>query len=185
MTIWYTGIGSRNTPPGVLELMVQTAERLADLGYGLRSGAAQGADSAFEEGCDRKGGAKEIYLPFKGFQSHRSLCYPPSQEALGLAARYHPNWMHLSGTARALMARNMHQVLGADLNTPSRFILCWTPDGCQSLLERSSSTGGTGQAIALASDRSIPVFNLARQDMEQRIHNFLAHSTPKRGIYGC
>ena len=27
------------------------------------------------------------------------------------------------------MARNVHQVLGADLKTPVKMIICWTPDG--------------------------------------------------------
>ena len=47
----YTGIGSRNTPKEVLELMKTIGKYLGCLGYELRSGGADGADSAFESGC--------------------------------------------------------------------------------------------------------------------------------------
>lgn len=49
----YTGIGSRSTPPEVLERLRDLAAALAREGYELRSGAADGADMACEEGCDR------------------------------------------------------------------------------------------------------------------------------------
>ncbi|NYZ25158.1 hypothetical protein HND93_36125, partial [Azospirillum sp. ROY-1-1-2] len=63
----YAGIGSRETPPAVLEVMAAVGERLAQLGWVLRSGGAVGADQAFERGCDRVGGRKEIFLPWPGF----------------------------------------------------------------------------------------------------------------------
>lgn len=47
----YAGIGSRNTPEPVLALMQRCATRLEVLGYTLRSGGANGADSSFEAGC--------------------------------------------------------------------------------------------------------------------------------------
>ena len=67
--MFYTGIGSRDTPDEVLRWFKIYADVLAELGFTLRSGAAPGADAAFEEGCDRVDGKKEIYLPWKGFQN--------------------------------------------------------------------------------------------------------------------
>ena len=46
---YYTGIGSRETPKDIMQLMSKLAYKLASEGYILRSGAAQGADTAFEE----------------------------------------------------------------------------------------------------------------------------------------
>jgi hypothetical protein len=60
----YAGIGSRETPADVMALMGRVAARLEVLGWTLRSGAAQGADQAFEAGVSSK---KEIFLPWKGF----------------------------------------------------------------------------------------------------------------------
>ncbi len=59
------------------------------------------------------------------------------------------------------MARNSHQVLGADLKSPVDFVICWTPDGCETERQRVWETGGTGQAIALADRWGVPVVNLA------------------------
>jgi len=47
--------------------MRRCATRLELLGYTLRSGGANGADTAFEEGCCRK----ELYLPWPGFNGRR------------------------------------------------------------------------------------------------------------------
>lgn len=43
---YYAGIGSRETPTRVLQLMIKAAQRLAQRGYTLRSGGADGADAA-------------------------------------------------------------------------------------------------------------------------------------------
>lgn len=56
----YAGIGSRSTPDDVIDKMHVLGEHFAHKGWLLRSGAADGADSAFEHGCDNGGGEKEI-----------------------------------------------------------------------------------------------------------------------------
>lgn len=48
---YYAGIGSRNTPADILDLMTHLARRLDSRGYTLRSGGADGADAAFERGA--------------------------------------------------------------------------------------------------------------------------------------
>lgn len=156
----FAGIGSRSTPDPVLQVMRKVAHRLSELGYTLLSGGAAGADSAFEEGCFNR---KEIYLPWPGFRhlQGRHCVTLPSAEAFRVAEAIHPAWKRLNDTAQALMARNSHQVLGADLRSPVDFVVCWTPDGCESEATRSRTTGGTGQAIALADRWRITGVNLA------------------------
>lgn len=168
---FYAGIGSRQTPLPVLALMSAAAVRLAATGWTLRSGGADGADLAFEQGAGN--GPKEIYLPWQGFNGNSSLLYDIDDAAFELAAQYHPNWSRLKSSVRRLIARNSYQVLGRDLATPVRFVLCWTPDGIISAQGRTEASGGTGQAIAIAADRGIPVFNLARPEHEARIRAFL------------
>lgn len=150
---FYTGIGSRETPQKMLDFMIETAILLDWDGYTLRSGGAEGADSAFAQGATESGHyPPEIYLPWKGFNGNTSPLLP-SPEAFELAAKYHPAWNRCRRGARALHARNCHQVLGKDLKTPSEFVVCWTPDG--------SGSGGTGQAIRIAKAHKIPVYDLA------------------------
>ncbi|MBG6083066.1 hypothetical protein IWX58_004816 [Rubrivivax gelatinosus] len=150
-----------------MEVMRRVASRLAARGFILRSGAADGADTAFEQGA----GAKEIYLPWKGFNGSRSALYdlPSKPYAAQLAGTIHPRWSALKPAVKDLHCRNCWQVLGADLATPSEFVICWTPDGAQTWQERGRQTGGTGTAIALAASRGIPVINLKRPDAIERL----------------
>lgn len=173
MSKFYTGIGSRNTPPDVLSNMKLLAVRLADKGYVLRSGAALGADSAFETGCDEATGMKDIFLPWRGFNDNPSQLYDQHPDCFKIAGELHYAWKHLKPSVHKLTARNVHQVLGQDLHTPSDFVVCWTPDGCTSIEQYTGKTGGTGLAIALASVNNIPVFNLNRKGSYESLVEFI------------
>ena len=172
--MFYTGIGSRQTPTPVLKWMRIYGEVLAKLGLTLRSGAAPGADTAFEEGCDRVNGPKEIYLPWKGFAKHQSSLYEISDEVMEVAGDiYGESFKYIKRPVKLLMARDCQQVTGVTLDSPSKFVLCWTPDGCSSRNERQRKTGGTGQAIAYGSSLGIPIFNLGREGKEEEFLQFL------------
>ena len=149
----YTGIGSRQTPFDILKVMKQLSAYLQGKGYTLRSGGASGADSAFESGITDNT-MKEIYLPWKGFENNKSSLYEISPGAFILAEHYHPAWEHLSPAAKKFHARNVYQVLGLDLQTPTDFVICWTKDG--------DLKGGTAQALRIALDKKIPIFNLGK-----------------------
>lgn len=148
----YTGVGSRRTPPAVLAQMQRVAAELAREGFVLRSGAAPGADQAFEMGAD---GHKQIFIPWSGFEGRAitDAVYLPSDAARAAAPHFHPAWGKLTRGAQALHARNLHQVLGPDLDAPSEFLICWTPGG--------RVTGGTATAIRVAQKHGVPVYNLA------------------------
>lgn len=165
----YAGVGSQLTPPVVIGQMHEIALRLARRGLLLRSGGADGADTAFEAGCDAAGGRKEIWLPVKGFNGNPSPLFPPSPAAKRLAGKVHPLWPRLSAFEQLLHARNCHQVLGGSLDDPVLFVVAWTRDGAESEAERTRATGGTGQAIAVASRAGVPVINLARPGGLDRI----------------
>lgn len=172
---FYTGVGSRETPEDILKAMRNIAEWLAMAGYVLRSGGADGADSAFEAGATRAS-QSHIYLPWPCFNG-RSIGYRrsrPSPEAYAMAKTVHPAWDRLPAGARALHARNCHQVLGDDLVSPSDFVVCWTADGCDSEATRTRATGGTATAIVLASRSGIPVLNLRNEGARDAMVAFLA-----------
>lgn len=169
----YAGIGSRETPADIIALMTRIARRLAGFGHTLRSGAAPGADTAFEAGHREACGAErlEIYLPWAAFERETrarrgwvgGVVYDkPSYEAEAIAARAHPRWAYLGNGARLLQSRNSYQVLGRELDDPVRFVLCWTPDGATS--KTTQQTGGTGQAIRLAARLGVQTMNLQRDD---------------------
>ena len=137
----YAGIGSRETPPDVLEVMEALGATYAEAGWTLRSGGAKGADRAFEAGCDHAGGKKEI---FRGEDATR--------EAFEFSAAFHPNWAACRPYARELHARNAMIIMGERLNNRVAFVVCWTKDG--------KGGGGTGQGIRIAKAHDIIVYDL-------------------------
>lgn len=165
MSRYYAGIGSRETPDDILVLMESIGYSMAKRGWYLRSGGADGADTAFLEGA-MKGMDPEllepwpdIYLPWREFNGHPEGPWhnQPYDWAFPIAAEHHPAWGKLSRGARLLMARNVHQVLGSTLDgTWSEFIVCWT--------KNAKIAGGTGQALRIADRYEIPVYNLASED---------------------
>ena len=161
----YAGIGSRKTPASVSVFMTRIAIELAIRDFTLRSGGAQGADQAFGLGSTRK----EVYLPWRGFEGSDSPYIVQPGPAGEIASQFHPVWDRLSQGAKKLHSRNAHQILGQNLDTPVKFVICWTPDGCFNQATRKSSTGGTGMAIAIADHYNIPVFNLMRAEHYDRL----------------
>lgn len=156
----YAGIGSRETPQDVLEVMYNIAVDLAP-NWILRSGHAAGADMAFEQGCIAGNGAKEIYLPWHGFNgapnNHPQYIRPKAtQELADFSAQFHPAWDKCSDPVKLMHMRNAYQILGADGESPVDLVICWTKDGKRG--------GGTGQALRIAEYYNIPIFDLAIAD---------------------
>lgn len=151
MVKYYAGIGSRETPPNIQNMMTNFAALAEGYGWTLRSGGANGADAAFEKGV-RNQLNKEIFLPWGAFNGNKSRLFPPSDLAYKVAEQTHPNWAACSQAARKLHARNMHQVLGRHLAEPASFIVCWTKD--------AKLVGGTSTALRAAIELGIPIFNL-------------------------
>lgn len=189
MTLVYTGAGSRDTPRPIGATLTALARTLALRGYTVRVGGARGADLDFEVGAAQCGGGIELYLPWPGFCEREAraagllrprfafhMLHEPSAAAYDLAARHHPAWDALPPKHRALHARNGHELLGADLDAPSRFLVCWTADGADADHPPTPRTRGTGQAIRIAIAYRVPVFNLARPETYDRIQRFLARN---------
>ena len=175
---FYTGIGSRETPPEILEMMKDIASKLELLGWTLRSGGAPGADTGFENGVKS---LKEIYVPWRGFNGSDSELYYDrniefKERTFEIASENHPAWKHLKDPIKKLMARNVYQILGWNLNSPSKFVICWTQDGCESHTTRGYKTGGTGLAISVASKLGIPIFNLKNESSYDRVMKLLKSS---------
>ena len=106
---------------------------------------------------------------------HRSLRWiqnRPSKEAYRIAERFHPAWERLDPPARALHARNAHQILGRDLSAPAGVVICWTENGSRD--GGAAGTGGTGQALRIAAGYGVPVLNIALSEDAERVRALLA-----------
>lgn len=161
MTKYYTGIGSREVPLEIYELMTKVAEFLSGQGFILRSGGADGSDSAFELGAKEM----EIYLPWNGFnnrrtnQLHDDKYLVPSEfgnysYAELITKMTHPACDKLNDTTWKFHNRNVYQILGKNLLTPSNFVVLYAPtttDGVK---------GGTNTAYTIAKRMGIKTYNL-------------------------
>ena len=168
-SLTYAGIGSRksgeaccpDTGKPILQCMKEIAQYLEAKGYILNSGGAIGADQAFESGV-RSQLKKQIFFASDATPLTRAI-----------AKELHPAPQVLKGYPLDLMARNTYQIFGRNLDTPVDFVLCWTPDGCQSHTSRTRATGGTGQAIDMASRTGIPIINMANKGWRQKLVSLL------------
>ena len=78
------------------------------------------------------------------------------------------HWHNCSPYARGMHQRNVHQILGYELNDPIDAVICWTPNG--------NVVGGTATALKLSMKAGIPIFNLGRPDQDkvlEEIRQFL------------
>lgn len=168
---YYAGIGSRETPEDICILMGEIASYLEERGWILRSGGADGADLAFENGVKDKSNSV-IFLPWKGFNKSESRFYLDNiweevlDRAKAVAEQFHPRWNRLSRSAKLLMTRNSLQIFGSfDPEARTKFIVCWTKDG--------KASGGTGQALRIADAQHIPILNLYYEDIRKNIYKLL------------
>lgn len=163
--LFYTGVGARITPKYILQRFRKLSTYLDKKGYILRSGAADGADSAFEDNSNYK----QIFLPWHRYNGSNSSFYNFPAEIDSrchkLAGSVHPNWSYLKDSVKKLHARNVFQVFGPKLDTPSKFLVCWTENG--------ESKGGTATAIKLAEKFNIPIFNFGKAGADIDLWEFI------------
>lgn len=166
MSLIYAGLGSRNTPDNILQAMEAFAGNMAERGHALRTGAApKGPDSYLERGCESKGGTKEIFLPWPGYNMRwnsalGTLPYS-TEEGMDIARANHFQWHEVNMEHALIYAGISHILLGWYCNRPADFLICW---GAQSPI--------TAQAIRVADAYKIPYFDLEDSSSFERLEEF-------------
>lgn len=160
----YAGVGSRETPGEVLAQMRELALWLSGRGWTLRTGGADGADTAFAEGAAP--GTRVIIPGWPGMNGHDRgdedvvlLTAGQLRRCSERAETIHPRWQYLRYGAKKLHARNVAQVMGVEMDDVARAVVCWTRDG--------RAVGGTATAINLALRLGVPVLNLGATSIEK------------------
>jgi len=171
-----TGIGSRETPEHICELFVELGREARERGWWVRSGHAEGADYAFEQGATDH---CIVYLPWGTFNKEKAvLGIPRTQqlrdEVLKIVYRHEKYAKDLSDGVKLIKSRNVYQVLGEDLNSPSDLVVCWTPEG--------ETVGGTGLAIKIANAHNIPVINVGDYKTERNFDSILRDIVNTAGV---
>jgi O-acetyl-ADP-ribose deacetylase (regulator of RNase III) len=189
----YTGIGTRDLHRDDSKTLFVYAFLAALGGRGVRSGGADGSDTSFEAGARqayrflitnfpelKNKGLKRnrfisVFLPWNGFNGRKVDenngyysnfgKYPKTEE---LAIKYRPErspYSSLKPAAQSLMRRNSQQIFGEDCEHSTKEVICHTNDG--------KDSGGTGQAIRIAWDNNIPVYNYGTPEGKAYIKNYI------------
>lgn len=161
----YVGIGPQAAGETVIELSKNFATAMAEMGWTLRSGGAEGMDEAFEAGCNSVKGTKEIFIPDAGFRRRNNPVdkvvhtLDKHLAAIQQAKPFFPIWDKLGTTTQMFLVRNVFALLGEKLNKPANLVVTW------------SQYEGTGshQLLQMAKAIGIPAFNLAEPGQMEAI----------------
>lgn len=172
----FTGVGSRKLD-ALGEILCRSVSRtLVDQGYVLSTGdASEGCDAVFWSCFPKE--RRFRFGPFGRAKKPYTIVIDDTKEAYSkanyFASLLHPAYRFLPQWMKELHLRNVFQVLGSNLDCPTEFLLCWTPDGAENAKATSKKTGGTGTAIRCADKFGVPVFNLQRSDAITRLEQYL------------
>lgn len=174
---YYTGVGTSKAPLKHLTLFALVAEALKE-DHILRSCEENGSCSAFREGSAYEG---EMFIPWEEYNGSFSS-YITSEfddelikkaESICLLPEISPEYSEVEDKVKKVMVRNVFSLLGADLNSKSKFMIYYTPKGelskedCVNTPEYK--TGLTAHQIKIAEYHNIPRFNSAKEEHFDRL----------------
>lgn len=167
---YWTGVGSRSITKEEQELAVYVAETITRrFGMVLRSGAAEGADTAFQKGvCNVNPKYCQIWTPWNNFRPKEQHTGFPScsyttpttemfekaREAF-ISTGIIPWFDRMKQGAQKLHGRNFYQVRGG-YGEPLSKVCIYIADED----DNGEVSGGTRSAVLLARHYKIPTYNL-------------------------
>lgn len=176
--ITYAGIGTRSITDKEKETIEKIADKLSS-NFILFSGNAPGSDQAFQTGSH---GNCVIYLPWASFESDKYdfakaldvYDLGKSSEGIASISKYHPN-SNLKYSAKMLMARNFHQIMGYKNYPQVSFVVCCAEEDLD-----GNVLGGTGFACRLAKDLVIPIVNIRVKGWQDKLSKTVKYFTGKK-----
>lgn len=186
---WYGGVGSRDTPTDVCQLMEQISLASYAIGFALSSGDAEGADKAFYAGAVQSSNfdalTARIYLSANYVRGrtadpssyfYNATLSPNWTKAIELATIARGSLNGLNDWGIALHARNVFQILGESLVDPVGATIFWAiPKG-----SGKTVAGGTNTAFQVAKNFNIPtIINLYKEADRRRAEAFVEKYLPK------
>jgi hypothetical protein len=187
---YVTCVGSRDITILEAKIARYIGETLARNNYGMRSGLADGSDIHFYRGFISEIGTEvnnrfQMFMPrfyFKSFRHDGVSFYSITEmdiylESIEIASTIHPRWTACQEWVKLLHARNIPQVLGPDLKSPSVYLI--TPN---KEISPGRCKGGTNTAFNLAFKRNIPILSYHGLTTKDEIDNLLSPLIQKNKI---
>lgn len=163
----FTGIGARTIPSNIFSLLCSIGILLRNNNWVCRTGTARGSDMAFRASYEARPANLEVYATEDILHNK----YGNADLAKRIVRNYHPCYDEIKyDFCQALLARNVYQILGSDLNTPSEIVFCYTENG---LVQ-----GGSSIVLRIAQHYGIPIVNLGNPKHLKAIVDYL-----KKGIF--
>jgi len=148
--------------------------------------AANNRNNPLEELAIKSTDRKEFYLPFKFRDLDSSykvkvskVDYKAISIGMTIKTNAFPNYTsekfnNMKDIGKLFTGRDVHQVLGEDLNTPVKFMLMYTPKGEESGDKLDFETVGNAVMLFLLSKAfSIPIYNIANEESLTKLMAYL------------
>lgn len=176
MRFW-TGVGSRSITQEEQELAVYVAETITrHFGMVLRSGAAEGADTAFQKGvCNVDPKYCQIWTPWNSFRpKEQHVGFPscsyitPTTEMFEKSRKAFidtgiiPWFDNMKQGAQKLHGRNFYQVAGKHGEPLSRICIYIADEDANGEVK-----GGTRSAVLVSRHYDIPTYNLRIKEQRE------------------
>ena len=162
-------IGSRGLKVSEVLACESIGRAIAERGWELHTGNAQGADQAFARGANQVN-PELVHLHLPWFKYERQVIVPGNvvrtvedlnNDDLNVyadfARRNHPAWSHLSQGVRKLMVRN-GMIVMPRIDEPVNVTIAWPSD--------KTGGGGTGQGMRMSHEKKITLIDLQHTDPE-------------------
>ena len=156
-------------PAEIIEKAREAATLLEAHHYTLRTDTVGLLAKEFEKVLTRK----EDYLPWQDFNEKKSKFHFNTQSSKNMAKLFSPKYEELKKPIQAFQARNARSVLGQNVKSPAHLAILWTPDGAESIKERTQKSSFVSHPLALCSSIKIPLFNLQRENSLTRLKEYL------------
>jgi hypothetical protein len=171
-----TARGKDTVPEAVKEKIVEVAKILSKKGYVFRHNA--GADDEVQNAVMQIEGIKaESYIPWKKFNVKVKEPYftKSTEKAYGIGSNSHKVFWKLPNPVRAILAMNVHSMLGPKCDDPTDLLIGYSECGSESITKNMEfkKSGNLTFFLKLAEDSNVPVFNFKKEDAVQRLAAFL------------
>lgn len=161
-----TLIGTRKPPIEFHDLMREIGLAFSNRGFIARSGGAIGCDTLFLEKYDPS--LKVVYRPDDSGNGINVQRHKNYYEFELIASRFHVAWEFMRVGDQNLHARNVPQVLGLDLQTPSDLVVY-----CANESGNGVVSGGTATAVKIARHHNIKTINIMNPDHRKKLCDWL------------
>jgi len=154
------------------EIFTELARKLDELNYTFRAGGDSSND--LENIFSNNNRNTEYYIPWGNFNKvSDATLKQPTETAYEIAAGVHKLFNEQKPAVKSFFAREVHQLLGADLASAVEFLIIYTEDGAEKTRECKRTTGRASFMIRLADKANIPVFNFKNEQSILRFKSYL------------